>query len=169
MLYILTISNFACAQFNKVNDNSTKSKNQFVKIYEANGKFGFEDYQNNKQAAIYDQIRYGVFGFIVEKNKKFGIANETGHLLSQIDFDQIKIENYKYTVEKNKLVGVISNTGEIELPIQFKKIVGSNDHFFIVIDLKDNEKIYNKNTGLFLEDVEIVNFYKNLIIAKKKQ
>jgi len=167
MLYILTISNFACAQFNKVNDNSTKSKNQFVKIYEANGKFGFEDYQNNKQAAIYDQIRYGVFGFIVEKNKKFGIANETGLLISQIDFDQIKIENYKYTVEKNKLVGVISNTGEIELPIQFKKIVGSNDHFFIVIDLKDNEKIYNKNTGLFLEDVEIVNFYKNLIIAKK--
>ena len=176
LIFIFLISSFLYSQNNSATTYSGASeseektekqaKSKFVKIYEANGKFGFEDYQNNKQAAIYDQIKYGVFGFIVEKNKKFGIANETGLLISQIDYDQIKIENYKYIVEKNKLVGVISNTGEIELPFQFKKIVASNNNFFIVIDSKDNEKIVNKNTGLFLENVEIVNFYKNLIIAK---
>jgi hypothetical protein len=145
-----------------------KGESKFVKIYQANAKFGFEDYQNNKQEAIYDKITYGIFGFIVQKDHKFGIANEEGTLKSKIIYDHIETFKSFYKVKKNKEFGLLSNTGELVLPVIYSDLLTCNKIAALVKDSKGNEKIVLTNAKIALpKNTEIITAYQNLLIAKQ--
>ncbi|HRE78291.1 MAG TPA: WG repeat-containing protein [Flavobacterium sp.] len=177
LLFFLMVSNLIVCQ-NKGNtgyadgndptEKTAQVKSKFVKIYQANSKFGFEDYQNNKQEAIYDNITYGLFGFIVQKDNKFGIANEEGTLKSKIIYDHIETFKSFYKVKKNKKFGLLSNTGEIVLPILYSEILISNKLAASVKDKKGNKKMVVIDAKISLpKNTEIVTAYQNLLIAKQ--
>jgi hypothetical protein len=150
----------------RIDADKPNIKNENASYYLKNGKYGFV-LENNRQEAVYEKITYGINGFIVQKGKLYGIANNKGLLLNKVEFDSIGILKSNYLVKQNGKYGLLSDKGISLLPSKYNKIFGRNNLVSIVQGTNGKvQLIFNETGKVFNQDVEYVNLYYNLAIVK---
>lgn len=150
----------------EVNDNENKTAG----YYQQDKKYGFVFPENQRQEPVYDLIRFGSNGFIVQKNNLFGIADNKGVLISKIEFDSIgTIGTNAYIIKKKGLYGTLSGVGKPILSVKYKKIIfsdGQNPISLIGDKMNQIQLIFNENEKTFAQKIEYAALYSNLAVIK---
>lgn len=137
--------------------------------YLSEGKYGFVLPGNNFQEAVYDKITYGINGFIVQKENKFGIADNKGRPLTKIEFDSIATQKTHYIVKKRGNYGLLSKLGHQLLSNSFSKIKASNLLVTVVEDEHNKlQLIFNQTENILQQEISAINLYPNLAIVKSQ-
>lgn len=149
------------------------TENNTAGYYQENKKYGFAYPENIRQGAIYDLIKFGSNGFIVQKGNFFGIADNKGVLVSTIEFDSIgTLSNNAYIIKKKGVYGTLSDVGKSILSLKYKKIIFSDGQNPIsIIGDKKNEiqLIYNESEKSFPQKIDYAAVYHNLVIIKSNE
>lgn len=153
-----------------IGDPEFKEDHKNAGYYQLEKKYGFVFPINVKQEAIYDEIRFGIKGFIVKKDGLFGLANQQGELMGKIEFDSLStFFSSAYIAKKKGLYGTFSEMGKTILSAKYKKIIfsdGRNPISFVSTKNSDIQLIFNENEKVFSQKIQYANVYNNLAIVK---
>lgn len=134
------------ARFNVMNEE----KISYILVAD-NGKYGL--YKKGKQIieCEYQNIEYKEAGnvFLVQKAKKYGIANLKGKFILEPNYDQIEVNGiYSYVKQDNQIV-VYNEKGKVQNVSNTKELYKVSDgKFYITIDNTGNGALY----GILDED-----------------
>lgn len=134
------------ARFNVINDE----KVSYILVAD-NGKYGL--YKKSKQIieCEYQNIEYTEAGnvFLVQKAKKYGVANLKGKFILESNYDQIEVNGiYSYVKQDNQIV-VYNEKGKVQNISNTKELYKVSDgKFYITIDNTSNGALY----GILDED-----------------
>ncbi|WP_207421541.1 WG repeat-containing protein [Desertivirga brevis] len=146
-------------------------RNPTAGYYQQNGKYGFVLPNDVQEAAIYDNIFSTTKGFIVIKDKLYGIANKRGVILGRIEFDSLGTsQGDSYVVKKNGRYGTLSSTGKTLLPIQYNKILYSDHPTLTFIEGTEGgiQIIFNETQKSFPQKIERAELYGDLVLIKSE-
>jgi len=147
-------------------------ENSRAGYYKKDGLYGFVFPKDSQQSAIYNEIKYGINGFIVKKGSLYGIADKQGKLLVKIEFDSIwySYQNgNSYIVKKKDKFGTISETAKPILSTKYSKILFCDKSISVsFVESKNGEMqmVYNDQEKIFPSKIEYVELYANLYIVK---
>lgn len=134
------------ARFNVINDE----KISYILVAD-NGKYGV--YKKSKQIieCEYQNIEYKEAGnvFLIQKAKKYGVANLKGKFILEPNYDQIEVNGiYSYVKQDNQIV-VYNEKGKVQNVSNTKELYKVADgKFYITIDNTNNGALY----GILNED-----------------
>lgn len=150
---------------------TTSEENRSAGVYSENKKYGFVDTQNNRQQAIYDEIKFASNGFIVKKDGLYGITDKKGVPIGKIDFDSIGTQNNNtYIIKKKGKYGTLSIDGKPLLAIKYSKILFSDSKNGVsFVRVKNDvgvQLVFNATGKIFASKIESAVLYANLVIVK---
>ena len=110
-----------------------------------NGQYGLNKNEQNIIGNEYQSIRYDETNkvFVIEKSKKYGIANNEGSIILPVEYSQIDITgNYLYA-KKDQEVKVYNSDGtQADIEPDVEILNTSNEKYKIKINGKDNQTKY---------------------------
>lgn len=115
-------------------------------IASKNGQYGV--YKNKTQLINneYQSVQYNknINSFIIEKSKKYGVADIDGNIIVEVKFSQIDINGkYLYVRDRTGLTEVLDSSGNVtNMSEDISKIEVADGKYIIVIESNDNETKY---------------------------
>jgi len=115
-------------------------------IASKNGQYGV--YKNKTQLINneYQSVQYNknINSFIIEKSKKYGVADIDGNIIVEVKFSQIDINGkYLYVRDRTGLTEVLDSAGNATNMLEdISKIEVADGKYIIVIESNDNETKY---------------------------
>jgi len=136
--------------------------------YQQDSKYGFVTPEGVKQPAIYSKIDFSTSGFIIQKDKLYGIANKKGQLLGNIDYDSVgTASETAYIVKKKDKYGTISTSGDKILSIKYDKVLAvTNFVSFVQSSNGHIQMIFNEQEKAFAASITYAAIYANLVVIK---
>ena len=138
-------------KFNKIERVNKKNENKNYLIASENGKYGVFVEKKQIIPNEYQEINYNeeLDLFILQKNKKYGVADTSGKIIVDIDKDKIFQRGIYIYISKDENKSVVDKFGNI-VDIDYKKNVYTtdNENFFITT-LIDNSIV---NYGIINKD-----------------
>ena len=153
-------------------------ENNIYFIVSKDGRFGVNKNEENIINYDYQSISYDKSNniFIVEKSKKYGVADIKGKIIVPIEYQQIDISGkYLYVSKKDEETIVLNSNGEkTNLDPNVSKIEVANGKYNIVITNTENETLYGvqDNNGKQIikpEYVYIEYLFNNYFIVCNKE
>lgn len=151
-----------------ISDKTRPFTNRTAGYYQKDGKYGFINLQGIKQEAIYSKIDFSSPGFIIQKDKMYGIADKKGQVVGNIEYDSVGTAyGAGYVVKKKDRYGIISNDGNKVLSIKYNKILSSNSTVsFVQSGNGQIQMILHDQEKAFPSRIEYAALYANLVIIK---
>ena len=136
--------------------------------YQKDGKYGFVSPDGVKQAAIYDKLNFSSNGFIIQKDKLYGIADKKGQVLGTIGYDSVGTANETvYIVKKKDKYGTVSTAGDKILSIKYDKILAVTNFVSFVQSADGHvQMIFNEQEKAFGPQISSAVIYANLVVIK---
>ncbi len=106
----------------------------------------------------YNEITTSEFGYVLEKERKEGFADEKGKIVLPIEYE--RVSNYfkdgLASLKKNSKFGFYNKKGEIKVPIKFDKVENFNNKLALVITNRQFGYVDINGKILFLNKYEIM-------------
>ena len=135
-------------EFNEISRvTNLKDENNIYFIASKNGQYGLYKNSNSVLNTEYQSIVYNQTNniFVIEKSRKFGVADVNGKIIIDTKYAQIDITGvYLYAKEKQGDIKVFDKAGNaVEISANVSKVIVADGKYNIVMENVDNQTLYS--------------------------